>query len=706
MVVAHTSTIASAADAMPTKMKKNRRKISRKNPNKAIPSGPSFSTKHRENAYDNDEEMEVVAPEPLSADAEISLDEEAKDGDDELMIDSHPSPLLPAGGAPAFPPVATGAEKTLLKSETRRVPIPPHRMTPLKKDWLNIFGPLTEILGLQVRMNVQRRCVEIRTSKHTKDIGSLQKGADFIKAYALGFDVNDAIALLRLDDLYLDSFEIKDVKTLHGDHLSRAIGRIAGQDGKTKFTIENTTRTRIVLADTKIHVMGSFQNIKIARDAIVSLILGSPPGKVYAGLRTSGIDTPSLSPQRTMCGILGLLLHDPSIDAAPEICEGLSLLQHRGQDACGIITCGPKGRFYQCKANGMVRDIFDVNSISRLIGGMGVGHVRYPTAGSFNNAEAQPFYVNSPYGIVFAHNGNLINTANLMQFMDQTAHRHINTASDSELLLNIFAYNLQQTGKFRINEEDIFTAIGGMMSQVKGAYACCAMLAGFGIIAFRDPNGIRPVGLATRKVGEHLDYIISSESVVADAGGFADWEDVKPGQAVIITRNGISRRQIAPPATFAPDIFEYVYFARPDSVMDGISVYRSRMAMGDALADQVKTVLEAANIKVDVVIPVPDTSRVAALNLAQRLNLPYREGFIKNRYVGRTFIMPGQQMRRKNVRRKLNAMALEFVDKNVLIVDDSIVRGTTSKEIIQMAKDVGAKKVIMASCAPPIRSVN
>ncbi|KAG6817809.1 hypothetical protein H0H87_003217 [Tephrocybe sp. NHM501043] len=359
-----------------------------------------------------------------------------------------------------------------------------------------------------------------------------------------------------------------------------------------------------------------------------------------------------------------------------------------------------------CKANGMVRDIFDANSISRLIGGMGVGHVRYPTAGSFNNAEAQPFYVNSPYGIVFAHNGNLINTDELMTYMDATAHRHINTASDSELLLNIFANNLQQTGKIRINEEDIFTAIGGMMEQVKGAYACVAMLAGFGIIGFRDPNGIRPIGMASRKSGTGNDYLFASESVVADASGFSDWEDVKPGEAVIITRNGISRRQVAKPAPFAPDIFEYVYFARPDSVLDGISVYRSRMAMGDALAEKVRTVLKENNIEVDVVIPVPDTSRVAALNLAQKLQLPYREGFIKNRYVGRTFIMPGQQMRKKNVRRKLNAMALEFVDKVVLLVDDSIVRGTTSKEIIQMAKDVGAKKVIVASCAPPIRYPN
>ncbi|KAI5124009.1 hypothetical protein M0805_003841 [Coniferiporia weirii] len=354
----------------------------------------------------------------------------------------------------------------------------------------------------------------------------------------------------------------------------------------------------------------------------------------------------------------------------------------------------------------MVRDVFDKSALNRLAGGMGVGHVRYPTAGSSTHAEAQPFYVNSPYGIVFAHNGNLINNASLLQFLDAEAHRHINTNSDSELLLNIFANNLQKTGKFRINEEDIFTAIGGLMEQCKGAYACVAMLAGFGLIAFRDPNGIRPLGMAHRKVASGCDYMFASESVVADAGGFVDWEDVKPGEAVIITRSRVSRRQVCRASTFAPDIFEYVYFARPDSVLDGISVYRSRMAMGDLLADEVKRVLGSHNLSVDVVIPVPDTSRVAALNLAQKLELPYREGFIKNRYVGRTFIMPGQQMRRQNVRRKLNAMALEFSGKNVLIVDDSIVRGTTSKEIVQMAKDVGAKKVIVASCAPPIRYSN
>jgi len=423
-----------------------------------------------------------------------------------------------------------------------------------------------------------------------------------------------------------------------------------------------------------------------------------------------------------VCGILGVLLSDSSVNVAAEICEGLSLLQHRGQDACGIVTCGTRGRLYQCKANGMVRDVFDDGAVARLIGSMGVGHgehdivfllpnvtlncplVRYPTAGSSAHAEAQPFYVNSPYGIAFAHVCCLLP----MRFSTMLRLiRHINTSSDSELLLNVLANNLQQTGKFRIAEEDIFTAVSGLMEQCKGAYACVAMLAGFGIIAFRDPNGIRPVGIAKRK-GESggTDYMVASESVVADAAGYGNWQDVLPGEAIIITRTSVTRRQVSTPAIFAPDIFEYVYFARPDSVLDGISVYRSRMAMGDMLAEEVRRVLTEKQIEVDVVIPVPDTSRVAALNLAQRLNLPYREGFVKNRYVGRTFIMPGQQQRRKNVRRKLNAMALEFSGKNVLLVDDSIVRGTTSKEIVQMAKDVGAKKVIVASCAPPIRYSN
>ncbi|KAK4058744.1 amidophosphoribosyltransferase [Microbotryomycetes sp. JL221] len=411
-----------------------------------------------------------------------------------------------------------------------------------------------------------------------------------------------------------------------------------------------------------------------------------------------------------MGGILSILNASPAQHCAAELAEGLQLLQHRGQDACGIVTCGPKGRFFQCKANGMVRDVLDEKSLGQLIGSMGVGHARYPTAGSSAHAEAQPFYVNSPYGIVFGHNGNLTNTAHLRYYLDHYAHRHINTNSDSELLLNLLADALQKTGKFRIDVDDIFRAVREVMQTSSGAYACTGMIAGFGIVGFRDPNGIRPMGWARRKsetVEGGWDYLMASESVVCDALGFQDWKDVKPGETIIITReNGVSVQQCVPPRTFAPDIFEHVYFARPDSVMDGISVYRARMAMGDALAENVRAKLAAAGTNIDVVIPVPDTSRVAALQCAQKLNVPYREGFVKNRYVGRTFIMPGQEMRRKNVRRKLNAMALEFADKNVLIVDDSIVRGTTSKEIIQMARDAGARKVIMASCAPPIRYPN
>jgi amidophosphoribosyltransferase len=416
-----------------------------------------------------------------------------------------------------------------------------------------------------------------------------------------------------------------------------------------------------------------------------------------------------------MCGIIALLLAQQNALAAPEANEALSLLQHRGQDAAGIVTCGPGGRFYQCKANGMVRDVFTPASLSRLLGNMALGHTRYPTAGSSNHAEAQPFYVGSPYGIVFAHNGNLTNTDELRHFLDEDAHRHINTDSDSEVLLNILANNLQKTGKFRINEEDIFTAIRDLMKQCSGGYACVAMIAGFGIIAFRDPNGIRPLGMCSRKAevdnhsartGLGRDYCFTSESVVCDALGFEEFEDVQPGEAVIITKTAVSRRILAPGQTFAPDIFEHIYVAREDSVIDGISVYQARMAMGDKLAENIRKVLADRGEKVDVIMPVPDSARVAALQVAQRLNLPYREGFVKNRYIARTFIMPGQALRRKNVRRKLNAMAIEFAGKSVMLVDDSIVRGTTSREIVQMARDKGATKVIMASCAPPIRHPN
>ncbi|KAF9546862.1 amidophosphoribosyltransferase [Mortierella hygrophila] len=410
-----------------------------------------------------------------------------------------------------------------------------------------------------------------------------------------------------------------------------------------------------------------------------------------------------------MCGITALLLADQNQMASPELFEGLGMLQHRGQDAAGIITCGNKGRLYQIKGSGMVRDVFDQPKIEQLVGNMGVGHVRYPTAGTSSSSEAQPFYVNSPYGITFAHNGNLVNADELRDFLDKDAHRHINTDSDSELLLNIFANNLEKTGKSRINEEDIFTAIKGIFDTCHGGYACVAMIAGFGIIGFRDPNGIRPIGFAKRESqspGCGTDYMFASESVVCDGCSFSDFEDLKPGEAVIVNKNRtVTRRELVPNANFTPCIFEYVYFSRPDSIIDGISVYKCRLAMGEALADEVARKL-GADMDIDVIIPVPDTSRVAALQTAYKLDITYREGFIKNRYIGRTFIMPGQALRKKTVRRKFNAMSLEFAGKNVLIVDDSIVRGTTSKEIVQMAREAGAKKVYLASCAPAIRYPN
>ncbi|KAJ1724278.1 amidophosphoribosyltransferase [Coemansia erecta] len=408
-----------------------------------------------------------------------------------------------------------------------------------------------------------------------------------------------------------------------------------------------------------------------------------------------------------MCGISALLLADPSQAAVSELLESLGLLQHRGQDAAGIVTCGHKGRLFQCKGNGMVRDVFTPQRLMALTGNMGVAHVRYPTAGTPADSEAQPFYVNSPYGIVMGHNGNLTNDSELRHFLDYDAHRHINTDSDSELLLNIFANNLQKTGKFRINEQDIFTAIQGLFRECQGAYAATAMLAGFGIIGFRDPHGIRPLVFGRRKAlkGAGYDYMFASESVVLDALDFTDIEDVQPGEVIIVSKYAVTRRRLVVEEQITPCVFEYVYFARPDSTIDGIPVYNARLDMGVKLARKVRQVMGDA-MDIDVVIPVPDTSRAAALQLSHELGLPYREGFNKNRYFGRTFIMPGQEMRRKNVRRKLNAMPTEFKDLNVLLVDDSIVRGTTSQEIIQMARDVGAKKVYFASAAPAIRFPN
>ncbi|KAI8894469.1 phosphoribosyltransferase-like protein [Globomyces pollinis-pini] len=407
-----------------------------------------------------------------------------------------------------------------------------------------------------------------------------------------------------------------------------------------------------------------------------------------------------------MCGIAGCFLADSASNStAAELYEALGLLQHRGQDAAGIVTCGARGRLYQSKGNGMVRDVFSSSQLLQLVGSMGVGHVRYPTAGTSSISEAQPFYVNSPYGLVCAHNGNLTNTPELRRFLDETAHRHVNTESDSEVLLNVFADNLQQTGKSRVNEDDIFNALTKLYDQVRGGYACITMIAGFGIMGFRDPNGLRPLIYGSRKTDFGMDYMIASESVVLDGLGYSNFIDIAPGQAVLITKHGVTTRQCIKPRTFSPCIFEYVYFARPDSIIDGVSVYKARLAMGEALANSVTKAL-GKNMDIDVVIPVPDTSRSSALQVSYKLNKLFREGFIKNRYIGRTFIMPGQSQRIKSVRRKLNPMPMEFAGKNVLIVDDSIVRGTTSREIVSMAREAGAKKVYFASCAPAIRYPN
>jgi amidophosphoribosyltransferase len=402
-----------------------------------------------------------------------------------------------------------------------------------------------------------------------------------------------------------------------------------------------------------------------------------------------------------VCGIVGIVSNGA---VNQSIYDALTILQHRGQDAAGIMTC-EGGQLYLRKNNGLVRDVFHTRHMLRLRGKMGIGHVRYPTAGCESSAEAQPFYVNSPYGITLAHNGNLVNSEVLKQNLFREDLRHINTDSDSEVLLNVFAHELQRQGKLRLNTDDVFAAVSGVHKRCQGAYAAVAMITGFGIAAFRDPHGVRPLVYGRRKNDEGYDYMVASESVALDSLGFDLLGDVRPGEAVFLGYDGsIATRQCAEQPAYAPCIFEHVYLARPDSIIDNVSVYKSRLRMGDALAE--KIMRERPDHDIDVVIPIPDTSRTSALQLANTLGVKYREGFIKNRYIGRTFIMPGQQQRKKSVRQKLNAIDLEFRDKNVMLVDDSIVRGTTSQQIIQMARDAGAKSVSFASAAPPVRYPN
>lgn len=402
-----------------------------------------------------------------------------------------------------------------------------------------------------------------------------------------------------------------------------------------------------------------------------------------------------------MCGIIGILATGPVNQL---IYEGLTVLQHRGQDAAGILT-SDGDKVYLRKDNGLVRDVFSVEHMLNLKGHMGIGHVRYPTAGCDSAAEAQPFYVNSPFGLALGHNGNLTNVDELKEEIFREDLRHINTESDSEVLLNVLAHELAEQGKLRLTADDIFHAVEGVHRRCRGAYAVTALIMGTGILAFRDPLGIRPLVYGRRETDQGTEHMIASESVALDVLGFNLVRDIQPGEAMFIDVDGhVSTKSCAPNARHVPCIFEYVYMARPDSMIDGIAVHKTRLRMGEKLAAKIKR--EWSDKEIDVVIPIPDTSRTAALQMAYELDLKYREGFIKNRYIGRTFIMPGQAERKKSVRQKLNAIDLEFRGKSVLLVDDSIVRGTTSKQIISMAREAGARKVYFASAAPPVRFPN
>ncbi|MCG9631645.1 amidophosphoribosyltransferase [Vibrio sp. Isolate30] len=401
-----------------------------------------------------------------------------------------------------------------------------------------------------------------------------------------------------------------------------------------------------------------------------------------------------------MCGIVGIVGSTP---VNQSIYDALTVLQHRGQDAAGICTI-ESNRFRLRKANGLVKDVFEAKHMQRLQGDVGIGHVRYPTAGSSSASEAQPFYVNSPFGITLAHNGNLTNANEVREKLFEKDRRHVNTTSDSEVLLNVLAHEID-TVKGNVTSEDVFRAVANVHRTIRGAYAVTAMIIGHGMIAFRDPNGIRPLCLGKREVNGRTEYMVASESVALDAVGFDFVRDVAPGEAIYATFDGeLFTKQCADNPKLNPCIFEFVYFARPDSFIDKISVYSARVEMGEALGRRIKD--EYSDLDIDVVIPIPETSNDIALRIAQAIDKPYRQGFVKNRYVGRTFIMPGQQQRKKSVRRKLNAIRSEFKGKNVLLVDDSIVRGTTSEQIIEMARDSGANKVYMVSAAPEVRFPN
>ena len=402
-----------------------------------------------------------------------------------------------------------------------------------------------------------------------------------------------------------------------------------------------------------------------------------------------------------MCGIVGITGVTPVNQA---LYDALTVLQHRGQDAAGITTESEKG-LHRCKDKGRVRDVFHTKHMLKLEGNVGIGHVRYPTAGSYDSSEAQPFYVNSPYGIVLAHNGNLTNREEVAEHLTQTDRRHLNTGSDSEVLLNVLAHQLQQSLNGDLTPQEIFDAVDALHKRCRGGYASVALILNHGIVAFRDPYGIRPLVLGKKDTMDGIEWMVASESVALDALQFDLVRDVKPGETIYIDENRqLHAHDYADAKPCTPCIFEYVYFARPDSIIDGLSVYKARLRMGEVLADRILEQWPEHDI--DVVIPVPSSSRSSAMQTAHRLGLKYREGFVKNRYIGRTFIMPGQQMREQSVRRKLNAIDLEFRGKNVLIVDDSIVRGTTSKQIIRMAREAGAKKVYFASAAPAIRHPN